>query len=181
MTQLTVYADDRPDRPELQSDDFDTIRRLLDSAGIRFQRWHADRELAPDADDETILAAYRPEIDRLVGEAGYRSWDVVSMNPDHPQKHELRNRFLAEHRHSEDEVRFFVRGRGLFVLHLADKVYALLCEKDDLVSVPANTPHWFDMGPNPVFTAIRLFNNPEGWVAQFTGDDIAGRFPRLDD
>jgi len=55
-----------------------------------------------------------------------------------------------------------------------------LCEKDDLISVPANTKHWFDMGPNPVFTAIRLFNNPEGWVARFTGDAIAEEFPLLD-
>jgi 1,2-dihydroxy-3-keto-5-methylthiopentene dioxygenase len=36
------------------------------------------------------------------------------------------------------------------------------------------------MGPNPVFTAIRLFNNPEGWVANFTGDDIAKKFPLLE-
>jgi 1,2-dihydroxy-3-keto-5-methylthiopentene dioxygenase len=56
----------------------------------------------------------------------------------------------------------------------------MLCEKDDLISVPANTRHWFDMGPNPRFTAIRLFNNTEGWVAKFTGDEIAKRFPLLD-
>jgi len=36
------------------------------------------------------------------------------------------------------------------------------------------------MGPNPNFTAIRLFNNPEGWVANFTGSDIAQRFNRLE-
>jgi len=56
----------------------------------------------------------------------------------------------------------------------------VLCTKGDLISVPANTPHWFDMGPNPNFTAIRLFNNPEGWVANFTGSDIAQRFNRLE-
>jgi 1,2-dihydroxy-3-keto-5-methylthiopentene dioxygenase len=28
---------------------------------------------------------------------------------------------------------------------------------------------------------IRLFSNTDGWVAEFTGDDIASRFPRLDD
>ena len=77
-------------------------------------------------------------------------------------------------------MRFFVRGHGLFVIHVGDKVYSMLCEKDDLISVPANTRHWFDMGPNPTFTAIRLFNDPEGWVAQFTGDKIASRFPLLD-
>jgi 1,2-dihydroxy-3-keto-5-methylthiopentene dioxygenase len=72
---------------------------------------------------------------------------------------------------------FLVRGHGLFVLDLADKVYALLCCKDDVISVPVNTRQWFDMGPNPVSTAIRLFNNPNGWAAQFTGNDIADRFP----
>ena len=46
--------------------------------------------------------------------------------------------------------------------------------------VPDGTRHWFDMGPNPFFVAIRLFTNPAGWVANFTGTDIAARFPRLD-
>ena len=92
----------------------------------------------------------------------------------------MRQKFLAEHTHSEDEVRFFVDGHGLFSLHVAAEVYEVLCEKGDLISVPANTKHWFDMGPNPRFVAIRFFNNPEGWVAQFTGSDIADRFNRLD-
>ncbi len=99
------------------------------------------------------------------------------MNSDHPQKAELRAKFLDEHRHGEDEVRFFVAGRGLFVLHIEEHVYAVLCERNDLISVPAGTRHWFDMGEHPHFVAVRLFNNPEGWVAQFTGDDIASRFP----
>jgi 1,2-dihydroxy-3-keto-5-methylthiopentene dioxygenase len=36
------------------------------------------------------------------------------------------------------------------------------------------------MGPAPRFTALRLFNNPEGWVANFTGSDIADRHPRFE-
>ena len=28
--------------------------------------------------------------------------------------------------------------------------------------------------------AIRLFTNTEGWVADFTGEDIAQRFPRME-
>ncbi len=35
------------------------------------------------------------------------------------------------------------------------------------------------MGSAPAFTCIRLFNDPAGWVAQFTGDEIATRFPVL--
>jgi 1,2-dihydroxy-3-keto-5-methylthiopentene dioxygenase len=35
------------------------------------------------------------------------------------------------------------------------------------------------MSESPYFIAIRLFTNKEGWVAEFTGDDIAERFPRM--
>ena len=180
MSQLTIYAETDSDNALLCTDDFKQIASELGKAGICIERWIADRELADDADNDTIIAAYKIEIDRLVAKHGYQSWDVVSMNPDHPEKEVFRHKFLDEHTHSEDEVRFFVRGHGLFVIHAGDKVYSMLCEKDDLISVPANTRHWFDMGPNPTFTAIRLFHNPDGWVAQFTGDKIASRFPLLD-
>ena len=180
MSQLTIYPDDEPDSELVKTDDFSQIVDALAEAGIRLERWQADRPIADDADSDTIIAAYQAEIDRLVSENGYQSWDVVSMNPDHPEKDAFRRKVLDEHTHSEDEVRFFVRGHGLFVIHSGDRVLAMLCEKDDLISVPANTKHWFDMGPNPTFTAIRLFNNPEGWVADFTGDSIASRFPLLE-
>ena len=91
-----------------------------------------------------------------------------------------RQKFLDEHVHSEDEVRFFVRGQGLFYLHFQEQVYAVLCQKNDLISVPDGTRHWFDMGPQPRFTCIRLFSNPEGWVADFTGEDIARQLPRYE-
>ncbi len=35
------------------------------------------------------------------------------------------------------------------------------------------------MSEQPHFVAIRLFTNKEGWVANFTGGDIAAQFPRL--
>ena len=180
MSQLTVYTEADGENPILTTEDVDVIKRELGAAGIHLERWQADQELDDDADNDTIIAAYQSEIDKLVAERGYQTYDVVSMNPDHPEKDAFRQKFLDEHTHSEDEVRFFVRGQGLFIIHANERVYSMLCEKDDLISVPANTRHWFDMGPNPAFTAIRLFNNPEGWVANFTGDEIASRFPLLE-
>ncbi|MEM6730284.1 MAG: hypothetical protein AAF658_01940 [Myxococcota bacterium] len=179
MSRLTVYEEGAPEEPILDTEDFDAIKQALGEADIHLERWSADRELSPDADNDTIIEAYRAEIDRLVAERGYQTYDVVSMNPDHPDKVAFRHKFLSEHTHSEDEVRFFVRGQGLFVIHARDKVFSMLCTKDDLISVPADTKHWFDMGSSPSFTAIRLFNDPSGWVADFTGDDIAERFPKL--
>ncbi|MEL7940027.1 acireductone dioxygenase [Pseudomonas delhiensis] len=181
MSSLTVYHESAPEQPLKLLTHAEDIAATLAELGVRFERWQASAPIAPGASPDEVLAAYAPEIQRLKDEQGYVTVDVVSLNADHPQKDELRAKFLDEHRHGEDEVRFFVAGRGLFTLHVEDHVYAVLCEKNDLISVPAGTRHWFDMGERPHFVAIRLFNNPEGWVAKFTGDGIAGRFPLLED
>ncbi|EPC03011.1 hypothetical protein L861_22125 [Litchfieldella anticariensis FP35 = DSM 16096] len=164
----------------LTTHDGERIAQELAEQGIRFERWTTDAELAPGADQDTVLAAYADDVARLKAESGFATADVIGLTPDHPDKNALRAKFLDEHRHSEDEVRFFVRGEGIFYLHLGEKVYVVGCASGDLMSVPAGTPHWFDMGPKPDFTAIRLFTNTEGWVANFTGESIASRFPRFE-
>lgn len=180
MSELKIFSASRPERPELVSADHHTIADQLAQAGVRFEYWEAGADLQPGAPQDEVIQAYRADIDRLMNEEGYQTVDVISLAPDHPDKTALRRKFLSEHTHSEDEVRFFVHGEGLFSLHINDKVYEVLCQRGDLIGVPAMTTHWFDMGPNPSFTAIRLFNNPEGWVANFTGNDIADRFSRLE-
>jgi len=180
MSALTVYLDDQPQYGELYTD-FTAIRNQLDKLGVLFERWTASCNPPADADQESILAAYADSIDKLKQHFGFQSVDVIKLNPDHPEKAALRQKFLAEHTHDDFEVRFFVEGRGLFYLHVDDNVYAVLCEQGDLISVPANTTHWFDMGENPRFTCIRLFTTPEGWVADFTGSEIAQTFPTFDE
>jgi 1,2-dihydroxy-3-keto-5-methylthiopentene dioxygenase len=180
MTRLRIFDETRPDAPVTDTRDGALITELLNRRGIRFERWNTPVQLAPGASQDEVIAAYRGDIDRLMAEKGYQAVDVVSLNPEHPDKAVFRQKFLNEHRHAEDEVRFFVAGAGLFSLHLDDQIYEVLCEQGDLIGVPDNTRHWFDMGPNPYFIAIRLFTNPAGWVANFTGEEIAQRFPRLD-
>ena len=102
------------------------------------------------------------------------------MHAEHPQAGELRQKFLDEHTHADFEVRFFVKGSGLFYLHVQDKVYGVLCEQGDLISVPAGVAHWFDMGANPDFKCIRFFVIPEGWVGEPTGSSIAESFADYD-
>lgn len=179
MSALTIFNDNDAATPIWDSRDAQAIAQQLSAIGVRFERWEADSALSAAPSSEEVLAAYRHEIDKLVAEKGYQSWDVISLRADNPQKDALRTKFLSEHTHSEDEVRFFVEGAGLFCLHLNGKIYQILCEKNDLLSVPAGTPHWFDMGSAPHFTAIRLFDNPDGWIAHFTGDKIADVYPKL--
>ncbi len=177
MSKLEIFAEDGTKLSETSFGD--AIAAALAEIGVTFERWPT-RELAPDADSVTILAAYAPEIERLKTKGGYRSIDAISVVPDHPDRAAMRKKFLSEHTHAEDEVRFFVRGEGLFTLHATDRVWNVLCCEGDLMSVPAGMTHWFDMGAAPNFTAIRMFVNPDGWVAAFTGSDIAERFPRYE-
>jgi 1,2-dihydroxy-3-keto-5-methylthiopentene dioxygenase len=179
MSALTVYADNQPQFGELYTD-FTYIQSELNTLGVKFERWSSNYPLPTDADQASVLAAYAGSIDKLKQQYNFQSVDVIKLNPDHPEKATFRQKFLAEHIHDDFEVRFFVEGSGLFYLHVADKVYAVLCEQGDLISVPAKTTHWFDMGENPKFTCIRLFTTPDGWVADFTGSDIAETFPTFD-
>ncbi len=179
MTTLSIFDQNQPQSPRSVTEDPAEIHRLLAEQGIRFEQWQT-RDLPADATEAQILEAYAEEVAALKAECGFQTADVVSLNPDNPQKEAFRQKFLDEHTHSEDEVRFFVRGQGLFYLHLGDSVYAVMCQQSDLISVPDGTRHWFDMGPEPEFTCIRLFSNPEGWVASFTGEDIASRLPRYE-
>jgi 1,2-dihydroxy-3-keto-5-methylthiopentene dioxygenase len=146
---------------------------LLAEIGVRFEQWEASQPLSCNASEEEIRKAYREDIDRLTEENGFQSVDVFTISPDHPKKIELRQKFLNEHTHDEPEVRFFVEGSGLFCLHVDGCVYSVFCEKGDLISIPENYPHWFDMGAEPLCTAIRFFTKPDGWIAHFTGDSIS--------
>ena len=166
--------------PSLHTTDAAIVAEELSQRGIRFQQWPTHGELDAASSQEEILAAYSAEIAQVQAEGGYQTVDAISLGPDHPQRSELRQKFLSEHTHSEDEVRFFVAGQGLFCLHIGDEVLQVLCERNDWLSVPAGTRHWFDMGERPCFSAIRFFNNQEGWVAQFTGDPIAEHYPLLE-
>jgi 1,2-dihydroxy-3-keto-5-methylthiopentene dioxygenase len=178
MSRLRIFDASTPAQPESVSTEPEAIARGLAPIGVGFERWEATAPVKPGDAPEVILDAYRRDIDRIVAERGFRTVDVVSISPDNPNREEMRRKFLDEHFHKEDEVRFFVAGSGLFTLHVDGKVYEVLCEAGDLISVPDSAHHWFDMGPEPNFVAIRFFQEPDGWVGHFTGTGIAQRFPR---
>lgn len=163
--------------------DLGTIQEILGTIGVIYERWEANTPLAADAEQEAVLQAYAADIETLTQRFEFKSIDVVSMNADNPKKDEMRQMFLSEHTHDDFEVRFFVDGQGLFYLRpqkeAPGKVMAILCTAGDLISVPAGMTHWFDMGDKPFFKAIRFFTSNNGWVGNFTGDDIASRFPPL--
>ncbi|MBC3303167.1 acireductone dioxygenase [Pseudomonas sp. SWRI18] len=176
MSYVAVYSAAAPDTPNKVLTHFDDIAATLAEHGVRFERWQPG-PIEQGASDAELIAAYQAQIDAL----GYSCVEVLRVTGDPTQQAELRSSFLDERRYNEDDVRLFIAGQGLFALHIDDYVYAVRCEKNDLLVIPAGTAHWFDMGEHPHFVALRLFDSAQGWVPAFTGDDIARRFPGLDD
>ncbi|MET8681407.1 cupin [Streptomyces sp. NPDC004647] len=185
MTLLQVMPEDAPDTVLLRTRDEGEIAEALQESSARLRRWPLRGNVLPGTSGEDMLARYRSDVDELCASEGLRLVDVVQLLPEEGPAWEeraatARSAFLEEHRHAENEIRFFAHGTGCFYLHVAGRVYAVVCEAGDLLSVPAGTRHWFDMGPRPEFCAIRFFEEEDGWVGDFTGDPIAQRFPRLD-
>lgn len=177
MARLTIYPDDAPHAPERSTADHATVAAWLAEAGVAFERWDAGAHLPAGSDAGTVRAACAGPIAALMERSGYHSMDIVGITPDSASAAEMRARFLAEHTHDEDEARYFVEGGACFFLHIGPRVYAVECTRGDMLSVPALTPHWLDIGARPHFTAMRFFTRADGWVAAYTGSPIARSFP----
>ncbi len=85
MSALTVCPDNQPQLGETTTD-FTAIQTRLGAIGVQFERWTANCELAADADQDTVIDAYSDSIDRLKQQYAFQSVDVISLNPDHPDK-----------------------------------------------------------------------------------------------
>lgn len=154
------------------------IRAFLNERGVFFDQWQAAVLFEDTATPDEILKAYEPDLQPFMQAGGYQTADVITINHLTENYEAIRAKFLSEHTHSEDEIRFFVDGQGLFWFNLdGEPVFNLLCEKGDLISVPAGTKHWFDAGEtNPFVKAIRIFIDMSGWVPVYTESKLEQQF-----
>src|SRR5512145_1337212 len=116
----------------------DEIRAFLKPFGIWYEKWDVEGRLPGDATSEQILATYAPEIERLKKAGNFVTADVINVSPETPNLEALLAKFSKEHTHSEDEVRFTVKGSGVFHIHPpGGPVFAIQVEPGDLINVPA--------------------------------------------
>ena len=158
-----------PDEKRRLTDPSEIAERLK-TAGIEYERWDSgELRVSEDASQDEILAAYADEIEELKASGGYVTADVIDVNPDTPGLEAMLAKFNKEHWHDEDEVRYIVKGHGLF--HIAPEegeVMAIEMEAGDLIRVPRGTHHWFDLCADRTVRAIRLFQDPTGWTPHYT-------------
>lgn len=180
MSHLCVFHSSNTRQPIKLLNHNDDITRELAEIGVRFAQCPVTAPVTGQSTEQEIIAAYQAEIDRLEA-AGYHAVDVLNVDEQQPQNGQQHNSSVQEYSHAEDEVRLFVAGRGLLNFHVDEHVYALMCEKGDLVEIPAGIKRWFDMGEHPRCALLRLFASEAGREQVLTGADIASRYPSFSD
>ena len=150
------------------------VTRYLATLGIDYERWPGAQRVPATASADEVLAAYAPEIEKLKARGGYVTADVIDVTAATPGLDAMLAKFNSEHWHDEDEVRFIVRGRGLFHVHPKDgaPVIAIEVEAGDLIRVPRGTWHWFDLCAEKDIRAIRLFQDKSGWTPHYTKSGV---------
>jgi 1,2-dihydroxy-3-keto-5-methylthiopentene dioxygenase len=147
------------------------IRSSLSSLGIDYELWTLDR-VPPDSPADAVLTAYADEIAAMKQRGGYVTADVIDVHPATPNLETMLARFDKEHTHDEDEVRFILAGRGIFFLHINDRVASVEVGPGDMLRLPRGTTHWFTLCEDRRIRAIRWFQDTSGWTPHYTASGV---------
>ena len=156
------------------------IHKYLSRVGIDYAHWEHLDPVSADATDQEILDAYSKEIDELKAKGGYVTADVINIIPTTPGLDEMLAKFNREHWHDEDEVRFIVKGHGIF--HIAPEngdVVSIEMQPGDMIRVPRGTRHWFNLCGDRTVRTIRLFQDTSGWTPHYTESGVDAGYEPL--
>lgn len=132
--------------------------RALEAEGI------VSTQLATDVNQ------YREPLDALKCERGYVQEDLVALAPDTPNLDAICAKFVDEHHHDEDEVRFVLEGEGIFDIRSRDDRWMrVVVEPGDLVVVPKERHHRFMLTERKAIRCVRLFKDASGWTPHYRG------------
>ncbi|MBI1247136.1 cupin domain-containing protein [bacterium] len=160
--------------------DVQEICDFLKPFGIWYEKWDVEGRLSEEATNEEILETYAPEIERLKKAGGFVTADVINVSPETPNLDALLEKFSKEHTHSEDEVRFTVEGRGVFHINPENgPVFAVQVETGDLINVPRDTQHWFNLCSDRHIRCIRLFEDASGWTPHYIDEGVHEKYSPL--
>lgn len=128
----------------------------LDAEGIH----HARLPIEP--------ANYQGPLDALKRDRGYIEQDIVALAPDTPNLDAICAKFVDEHSHDEDEVRFVLSGEGIFDIRShADAWMRVHVQAGDLIVVPKDRFHRFMLTDDKHIRCVRLFRDAGGWVPRY--------------
>jgi 1,2-dihydroxy-3-keto-5-methylthiopentene dioxygenase len=116
----------------------------------------------------TMPALYRTSVDTLKTERGYIQEDIIELAPSTPNLEAICAKFVDEHHHDEDEVRFVLEGEGIFDIRSEDDRWMrIVVQPGDLIVVPAGRHHRFLLTDAKHIRCVRLFRDTSGWVPHY--------------
>jgi len=178
MSFLHVYHEADGDQPLLSTRDDERIKLELGANQVLFQSYSLP-PLRDTASADEVFDEHATLIDELRARSGCQQVELRGMSPVYPDGKLRRELLYSESRSVGQQWHLFLHGQAIFYLHLAHRVYVIGCERGNLVSIPADMPHWFDMGPQPDFVTLTLSEDAAHSLAETTSD-IALRFPRYE-
>ena len=120
---------------------------------------------------ETDETKYKGPLEALMKERGYVTMDQVKMFADMPNFQALCDKFVGEHLHTDDEVRFLLAGSGVFEIRSQDDRWIkVIVEPSDFILVPANRFHRFYLTDEKKIHCVRLFKDQSGWTPLYRKD-----------
>ncbi|MGL4818582.1 MAG: cupin domain-containing protein [Bacilli bacterium] len=156
------------------------VEQYLATQEVIYEAWdisklpaHLQENFAlTDEDKNEILATFKDEIASISEKRGYLASDVVALSEATPNLETLLANFQREHHHTDDEVRFIVSGKGIFIIQGTEGFFEVRLDPGDLISVPPNVRHYFTLQENRKVVAIRLFVTTEGWVPIYESETV---------
>jgi 1,2-dihydroxy-3-keto-5-methylthiopentene dioxygenase len=116
----------------------------------------------------TDEASYEAPVDAFKAERGYIEQDVIALRPDTPNLDAICAKFVDEHLHDDDEVRFVLEGEGIFDIRSQDDRWMrVVVEPGDLIVVPKDRHHRFLLTDAKTIRCVRLFRDTSGWVPRY--------------
>lgn len=111
---------------------------------------------------------FQTPLDQLKAERGYIEQDEVALSPATPNLDAICAKFVDEHFHDDDEVRFVLEGEGIFDIRSKDDQWMrVVVERGDLIVVPANRHHRFLLTESKQIRCVRLFKDATGWTPHY--------------
>ncbi|MDX1297425.1 MAG: acireductone dioxygenase [Pseudomonas sp.] len=181
MSSLTVYHQSSPEHPNKLLSHAEDIASTLAAVGVQFSQVPVQQPVIAGTAGAEVIAANRVQIDQLMSTHGYAAAEVLSLCDERGEGSELARSLRQEQLCPSAHLHYYLAGRGVLALHIGEYVYSLLCEKNDLVLLPAGTAHWFDAGEHPRFAVLRMFDSPQVPALVSVDGDFAAAFAGLDD
>ena len=117
---------------------------------------------------DTAPERCRAPLDDVKRERGYIEEDVVELGPSTPNLDAVCAKFIDEHFHDDDEVRFVLEGEGIFdIRSLDDRWMRVEVHPGDLIIVPKDRHHRFLLTDKRSIRCVRLFKDRSGWTPHY--------------